>query len=134
MPTKSSDWKTEAANPGNDPGNQRGAPNDHGRCHAGWDIAAPTGQRIVAAAPVAPAPTTRLAAGLRDHRPRWGVQSVYMHMTGFAAGVDGAQVQAGQVIGFVGSTGHSSGPHLHFEVRVDGVAMDPRHWVLGVPL
>ena len=133
LPTKSSDWKTEAANPGNDPGNQRGAPNDHGRCHAGWDIAAPTGQRIVAAAP-GRARTDYQAGGAGnyvtiDHGG--GVQSVYMHMTGFAAGVDGAQVQAGQVIGFVGSTGHSSGPHLHFEVRVDGVAMDPRHWVLG---
>lgn len=60
-----------------------------------------------------------------------GITSVYMHLSRFADGVDGRQVQAGQVIGYVGSTGGSTGPHLHFEVRVDGVAKDPRHWVLA---
>ena len=137
LPTKSGDWKTEATNPGNDPGNTRGAPNDHGRCHAGWDIAAPSGQRIVAAA-AGRAHTAVDPAGAGnyvtiDHGG--GVQSLYMHMTNFAPDVDGAQVQAGQLIGYVGSTGHSTGPHLHFEVRVNGTAKDPRHWVLpGRPL
>jgi murein DD-endopeptidase MepM/ murein hydrolase activator NlpD len=137
LPTKSDDWRTERANPGNDPGDRRGAANDHGRCHAGWDIAAPSGQRIVAPA-AGRARTAVEAAGAGnyvtiDHGG--GVQSLFMHMSRFADGVDGRQVQAGQVIGYVGSTGHSSGPHLHFEVRVDGVAKDPRHWVLaGAPL
>jgi len=137
LPTKSGDWKSEADNPGNDPGNQRGVANDHGRCHAGWDIAAPSGQRIVA--PAAGRARTDYEAGgagnyvTIDHGG--GVQSLYMHMTRFASGVDGAQVQAGQVIGYIGSTGGSTGPHLHFEVRVDGQAKDPRHWVLaGRPL
>lgn len=131
LPTKSGDWKAEADNPGNDPGNTPRAPNDHGRCHAGWDIAAPAGQRIVAAAP-GRASTAVDAGGAGnyvtiDHGG--GVQSLYMHMTVWASGVDGSQVEAGQLIGYVGSTGHSTGPHLHFEVRVDGVAKDPRHWL-----
>ena len=133
LPTKSGDWRSERRNPGNDPGNQRGAPNDHGRCHAGWDISSPSGQRIVA--PAAGRASTGYEAGgagnyvTLDHGG--GVTSLYMHMTRFADAVNGRQVQAGQVIGYVGSTGHSSGPHLHFEVRVGGVAKDPRHWVLA---
>ena len=47
-----------------------------------------------------------------------------MHMSGFAVG-DGANVTAGTVIGYAGSTGISTGPHLHFAVRVGGEYADP---------
>jgi murein DD-endopeptidase MepM/ murein hydrolase activator NlpD len=55
----------------------------------------------------------------------------YAHMTGKApAGIYvGAQVSTGQVIGTENTTGHSSGCHLHWAVRVDGVFMNPRLFV-----
>lgn len=53
-----------------------------------------------------------------------GVVTAYGHQSRFAV-KEGDQVQQGQVIGYVGSTGHSTGPHLHFEVRVNGPARNP---------
>ena len=53
-----------------------------------------------------------------------GKQTWYAHLDRFAVEV-GASVNKGDVIGYVGSTGNSTGPHLHFEVRIDGTAKDP---------
>ncbi len=53
-----------------------------------------------------------------------GKVSVYAHLSGLAVDV-GDEVQAGQVIGFVGTTGYSTGPHLHFELRYNGMTYDP---------
>jgi len=52
-----------------------------------------------------------------------GLSTLYAHQSSFA--VTGGQVDKGQVIGYVGSTGFSTGPHLHFEVRRDGQPVDP---------
>ena len=53
-----------------------------------------------------------------------GFQSIYMHMTNYIV-EEGDYVTAGQVIGYVGSTGGSTGPHLHFEIRYNGTAINP---------
>jgi murein DD-endopeptidase MepM/ murein hydrolase activator NlpD len=97
-----------------------------GRMHEGIDIAAPSGTPIVAAAA-----GTVISAGsmggygnlvVIDHGG--GLATAYAHMSGFAVG-GGQSVAQGQVIGYVGCTGTCYGPHLHFEVRVNGAAVDP---------
>jgi murein DD-endopeptidase MepM/ murein hydrolase activator NlpD len=55
-----------------------------------------------------------------------GYQTTYSHMSGFARGVElGTKVRQGQIIGFLGNTGYSTGPHLHFEVLVNNRFVDP---------
>ncbi|MGB3040159.1 MAG: peptidoglycan DD-metalloendopeptidase family protein [Candidatus Nanopelagicales bacterium] len=61
-----------------------------------------------------------------------GVQTWYAHQSRIATTV-GSRVQAGQVLGAVGATGNTTGPHLHFEVRVAGQTIDPRPWLSGAP-
>jgi len=55
-----------------------------------------------------------------------GYQTTYSHMNAFARGIEaGAKVRQGQVIGFLGNTGYSTGPHLHFEILVNSRFVDP---------
>jgi murein DD-endopeptidase MepM/ murein hydrolase activator NlpD len=55
-----------------------------------------------------------------------GIESAYAHLSRFAEGIAlGKKVKRGDLIGYVGSTGLSAGPHLHYEIRVDGVPIDP---------
>ena len=62
-----------------------------------------------------------------DIRHRNGMVSRYGHMRGFATGIHpGSRVAMGSTIGYVGMTGWATGPHLHFEIRVNGVARDPK--------
>ncbi|MGH3664831.1 MAG: peptidoglycan DD-metalloendopeptidase family protein [Egibacteraceae bacterium] len=99
------------------------------RLHAGVDIPAPTGQTIHAAGD-----GTVVSAGPRggygnavviDHGN--GLSTVYAHQSQTLVRT-GQQVQAADVVGQVGSTGLSTGPHLHFEVRVNGNPQDPLNW------
>jgi murein DD-endopeptidase MepM/ murein hydrolase activator NlpD len=57
-----------------------------------------------------------------------GIATIYNHASGYNVGV-GDQVQEGQVIGFEGSTGWSTGCHLHFTVMANGQAVDPMNWL-----
>jgi murein DD-endopeptidase MepM/ murein hydrolase activator NlpD len=94
--------------------------------HPGLDIAAPMGTTVTAAA----SGTVILAQWyggygnfiMIDHGG--GVASGYGHLSAIYVSV-GQQIQKGQAIGAVGSTGHSTGPHLHFEVRLNGKPVDP---------
>ena len=61
-----------------------------------------------------------------------GLLTRYAHMSGWKARV-GQQVEAGDVIGLIGSTGRSTGPHLHFEVRINGRAVNPRPFLETAP-
>ncbi|GAA6755850.1 M23 family metallopeptidase [Thermus thalpophilus] len=103
---------------------QRGA---FQRYHTGIDLAAPYGTPIVAAksGQVEVAGWSSVGYGFHvilDHGG--GVETLYAHMSRIAVR-PGEWVEAGEVIGYVGSTGWSTGPHLHFEVRVGGVARNP---------
>jgi murein DD-endopeptidase MepM/ murein hydrolase activator NlpD len=97
-----------------------------GRMHAGIDIAVPSGTPIHAAA------SGRVVyAGWMDGYGNLvavdhggGLSTAYAHQSSIGVGV-GQTVSQGQTIGYVGCTGHCFGPHLHFEVRVNGSPVDP---------
>ena len=61
-----------------------------------------------------------------------GLMTRYAHMSKFNAKV-GQTVEAGQTIGAIGSTGRSTGPHLHFEVRINNRAVNPRTFLETAP-
>jgi len=97
-----------------------------GRLHAGIDIGVGSGTPIHAAA----SGTVVLASWTGgygnytciDHGG--GLATCYAHQSSYAVSA-GAQVSQGQVVGYVGNTGHSFGAHLHFEVRINGAPVDP---------
>ncbi|MDH7799705.1 MULTISPECIES: M23 family metallopeptidase [unclassified Beijerinckia] len=100
----------------------------YSRMHTGVDWAAPVGTPIVAAGNG----TVIKAARESGYGNRVEIQhangyiTTYNHMTGFARGItEGVRVRQGQVVGFLGSTGLSTGPHLHYEVIVNGSFVDP---------
>jgi murein DD-endopeptidase MepM/ murein hydrolase activator NlpD len=57
-----------------------------------------------------------------------GLVSIYLHMSGFAV-KEGQAVRQGDVIGYIGSTGRSTAPHLHWSLYANGVAVSPLQWV-----
>ena len=98
------------------------------RMHTGADWAAPTGTPIMAAGDgVVEKIGTRSGYGRSITLKHLnGYETTYNHMSGYAKGLKaGDRVPQGQVIGFVGSTGLSTGPHLHFEVLVNNRFVDP---------
>ena len=88
----------------------------------GLQIFAPAGGRVVFAAPL----TVRGNATIIDHG--WGVYSGFWHQSQILVNV-GDMVEQGQVIGIVGGTGRVTGAHLHWEVWVNGVQVNPIDWL-----
>lgn len=99
--------------------------------HSGIDIPAPTGEVITAAykGQVAWAYYSGSAGNWVGVDHGNGIFTVYMHMSGFLV-QEGDYVNIGDPIGLVGSTGRSTGPHLHFSVRVNGSYVDPLSYVM----
>ena len=98
--------------------------------HTGLDIAAPTGTTVVAAAS-----GTVTFSGYKGSYGNMlvishgnGVQTYYAHCSKLYVS-SGTQVSQGQKIASVGSTGNSTGPHLHLEIRVNGVAYNPQNYL-----
>jgi murein DD-endopeptidase MepM/ murein hydrolase activator NlpD len=98
------------------------------RFHKGVDYAAPSGTRVRATgdAVVDYAGRQNGYGNIVVLRHRGGVTTHYAHLSGFAQGVHkGARVGQGEVIGYVGATGWATGPHLHYEFRVNDQHMNP---------
>ena len=109
-----------------------------GRRHKGIDVAAPTGTPIVAAKSgkvIATTPTSKSGGfgNLVKVEHLDGDVTYYAHASQFKV-KNGDTVKQGQVIALVGSTGRSTGPHLHFEIRKSGkTAVDPKTLLAGKP-
>lgn len=108
--------------------------------HSGIDISAPTGAEIIAskAGTIYKVHTVddnsagKYVVIQHDSTPvTW---SLYYHMSRVGSVSVGQQVSQGQVLGYVGSTGHSTGPHLHFEVRQGSYVRDSQHCIDPKPL
>jgi murein DD-endopeptidase MepM/ murein hydrolase activator NlpD len=108
-------------------GNRRHPILGYNRLHKGTDFAAPTGTPIYAAGngtlvKYGPNGTFGNYAMIRHAN---GYETAYAHMSRFSSGLArGSHVRQGQVIGYVGTTGRSTGPHLHYEVHINGNAVN----------
>jgi murein DD-endopeptidase MepM/ murein hydrolase activator NlpD len=99
--------------------------------HAGLDIAAPHGKEVIS-----PSDGTVVFAGLEggygnviviDHG--YGIKTRYGHLAKILV-KSGERIRRGHLVGAVGNTGRSTGPHLHYEVRVNGIPQNPRKFIL----
>jgi murein DD-endopeptidase MepM/ murein hydrolase activator NlpD len=98
------------------------------RAHTGVDFGAPTGTRVKATGDA----TVAFAGGKGGYgnlvilRHQNGYETYYAHLSAFAPGIrPGRSISQGEVIAYVGTTGASTGPHLHYEVRIAGTPYDP---------
>jgi murein DD-endopeptidase MepM/ murein hydrolase activator NlpD len=105
------------------------------RNHKGIDLAQPTGTPVYATADgvVSRAEPFSSYGNYIQIEHGGEMQTRYAHLSGYAIAA-GEQVRKGQLIGFVGSTGRSTGPHLHYEVRVAGEAVDPTPYMVDTQI
>jgi murein DD-endopeptidase MepM/ murein hydrolase activator NlpD len=98
--------------------------------HSGLDFRAPSGTavRAVAAGQVIEAGPSGGYGRMVEIDHGFGITTRYAHLSSIAI-EEGARIAKGTVVGHVGSTGRSTGPHLHYEVRIDDDAMDPMRFV-----
>ena len=104
--------------------------------HTGIDLAGPFGTPIVAAADGVVAAADVSTVGYGNHviiAHAGGLLTLYGHLEAMLV-KPGDVVKAGQPIGLLGSTGNSTGPHCHFEVRVNGTPVDPRPFLPALPI
>jgi murein DD-endopeptidase MepM/ murein hydrolase activator NlpD len=106
-----------------------------GAFHTGIDIATNKGDAVRA-----PADGTVIKAGMGTGYGRevvvdhgHGMQTLYAHLSGFAV-VAGQDVRRGDILGYVGSSGHSTGPHLHYEVRIHDTPVNPSKYLHAAPV
>lgn len=104
--------------------------NGEGAFHAGVDISAAFGEPIHATGDGI-VETAAMGNGYGREvviNHGHGVKTVYGHMSGFAV-TAGDQVRRGQVIGYIGMSGRSTGPHVHYEVRIQNVPVNPHQYL-----
>jgi murein DD-endopeptidase MepM/ murein hydrolase activator NlpD len=108
--------------------------NGEGAFHTGIDIATNKGDAVRV-----PADGTVVKAGygtgygrevIIDHGH--GIETLYAHLSGFAV-IAGQDVHRGDILGYVGSSGHSTGPHLHYEVRIHDTPVNPYKYLHAAP-
>jgi hypothetical protein len=104
-----------------------------GTYHRGVDLRSPNGTevRAIADGTVRMARMWNLHGGTVGIDHGEGVVSFYLHLLSFATS-EGARARRGDVIGYVGSTGFATGPHLHWQLTVHGVPVNPHQWVAGM--
>lgn len=101
------------------------------KMHEGLDIGAPFGTHILASADGIVTYSGEKAGFGKfvqvDHG--YGIETIYAHNRDLYV-KSGQKIKRGTLVAGVGSTGHSTGPHLHYEVRVNGIAVDPLYYIL----
>ena len=103
------------------------------KMHNGMDFTAPTGSPVYATGDGVVARADDAASGFGNHvviRHGFGYESLYAHLSKYNCRA-GQHVKRGDVIGYVGSTGRSEGPHCHYEVHKDGKVVNPLNFYYG---
>jgi murein DD-endopeptidase MepM/ murein hydrolase activator NlpD len=103
------------------------------KMHKGMDFTAPTGTPVFATGDGVVARADNTASGFGNHvviEHGFGYESLYAHLSRYNVRA-GQHVNRGDVIGFVGSTGRSEGPHCHYEVHKDGNVVNPINFYYG---